>query len=195
MKLEQDRLYHIYNQGNNKERIFYNSENYLYFLRKFRQLVLPHCDVIAYCLMPNHFHFLINSNKNSVELVQIGGIFMNKVTNGFRLLLSDYAQEINEQKKRSGALFRPKTKAKLVEKQNEFYPSVCFHYIHQNPIKANLATKIEQWPYSSFNDYAGFRDGTLCNQLLGVELLNISSENFYEESCQIVEEKFKEYFF
>ena len=96
MKLEQDKLYHIYNQGNNREQIFYNSENYLYFLRKFRQFVLPHCDVLAYCLMPNHFHFLINSNEKSVETVQIGGISMNKVTNGFRLLLSDYAQKIND---------------------------------------------------------------------------------------------------
>lgn len=128
-------------------------------------------------------------------MVQIGGIFMNKVTNGFRLLLSDYAQKINEQQKRSGALFRPKTKVKLVETHDEFYPSICFHYIHQNPVKANLATKIEQWTYSSFNDYAGFRNGTLCNQESATQLMNISKETFYEDSCKIVDEKYKEYFF
>jgi len=47
----------------------------------------------------------------------------------------------------------------------------CFHYIHQNPWKAGLVSKMENWKYSSFSDFAGFRDGTLCNKQLALELL------------------------
>ncbi len=51
--------YHIYNRGINSGRIFCNEENYLFFLTKFAYYLNPFCDVFAYCLMPNHFHFLI----------------------------------------------------------------------------------------------------------------------------------------
>ncbi|GAA4060377.1 hypothetical protein GCM10022389_00870 [Flavobacterium cheonanense] len=51
--------YHIYNRGINSDKIFSSEENYLFFLSKFATYLNPICDVFAYCLMPNHFHFLI----------------------------------------------------------------------------------------------------------------------------------------
>ena len=60
MHFEEDQLYHIYNQGNNKQQIFFSHENYLYFLQHYRKTVNPFADTIAYCLMPNHFHFLVH---------------------------------------------------------------------------------------------------------------------------------------
>lgn len=59
MILEKKILYHIYNQGNNRQKIFFSRDNYLYFLEKVNKLLLPYVDVIAWCLMPNHFHFLV----------------------------------------------------------------------------------------------------------------------------------------
>ena len=59
MPLEEGKFYHIYNQGNNKENIFYSLENYEYFLYKFDGYLSDLVEVYAYCLMPNHFHFLI----------------------------------------------------------------------------------------------------------------------------------------
>jgi putative transposase len=52
-------IYHIYNQGNNRGRIFFTRENYFFFLRKIRQHILPFSDILAWCLMPNHFHALL----------------------------------------------------------------------------------------------------------------------------------------
>ena len=52
-------FYHIYNRGNNRQNIFFEERNYLYFLRLFEKYLFNLVDVYAYCLMPNHFHFLI----------------------------------------------------------------------------------------------------------------------------------------
>ncbi len=59
MIFEKGHLYHIYNQGNNKQKIFLNRENYLFFLKKINTYILPYADVLAWCLMPNHFHLMV----------------------------------------------------------------------------------------------------------------------------------------
>ena len=51
--------YHVYNRGNNRERLFYGEDNYLYFLRKYDSFLSDFTDLFAYCLLPNHFHVLI----------------------------------------------------------------------------------------------------------------------------------------
>ncbi|MCU0353211.1 MAG: transposase [Cytophagales bacterium] len=163
MRILEEQLYHIYNQGNNGEQVFYTRENYLYFLRKYRQHVSPYCDTLAYCLMPNHFHFLIYAEKKSVTKIDSGHVCINVVSNGFRLLLSQYAHSLNKQKSRTGSLFRQKTKAKLLDDSRDYQGLVCLHYIHQNPLRAGLVTKLEDWEFSSFRDFAGLRKGTLSN--------------------------------
>ena len=65
--LEPNAYYHIYNRGINSGQIFISEENYLFFLSKFDKYLSPVCDVLAYCLMPNHFHFLIRV-KSEVDL-------------------------------------------------------------------------------------------------------------------------------
>jgi len=57
--LETGKMYHLYNRGNNRENLFYKKENYHYFIRQFDKYLSSFVDVYAYCLLPNHFHFLI----------------------------------------------------------------------------------------------------------------------------------------
>ncbi|MEA3504629.1 MAG: hypothetical protein U9R32_05465 [Bacteroidota bacterium] len=59
MKIEKGYLYHVYNQGNNCRRIFFDNENYLFFLKKINIYISPYADVLAWCLMPNHFHLMV----------------------------------------------------------------------------------------------------------------------------------------
>ena len=59
MILEAAHIYHIYNQGNNKQKIFFRRENYLYFLNKIHEYIIPYGDGLAWCLMPNHFHLMV----------------------------------------------------------------------------------------------------------------------------------------
>lgn len=57
MKFYANQLFHIYNQGNNTQTIFFNEENYKYFLWKMRAYLLPFGDLVAYYLMPTHYHW------------------------------------------------------------------------------------------------------------------------------------------
>lgn len=186
MQLIENGIYHIYNQGNNRNQIFFRRENQLYFLAKFRKYVLPHTEVLAYCLMPNHFHFMLYTTSNSVKEKKVGGLMLTELSNGFRQLLSSYSQAINKQENRSGSLFRQKTKAKLLDDQGGDYPFTCFHYIHQNPLHAGLVEKMEDWEFSSFKDYLGTRNGSLCNKALTLQLLDISKKEFYQASYQVI---------
>lgn len=67
MYFEKDFLYHVYNRSNDK--VFYTRENYLFFLRKVNALLKPNCEILAWCLMPNQFHFLILATSKSEESI------------------------------------------------------------------------------------------------------------------------------
>ena len=53
-----DVYYHIYNRGNNRVAIFFEPDNYLYFLKKVKAYLIPVADVLVYCLMPTHYHIV-----------------------------------------------------------------------------------------------------------------------------------------
>ena len=167
--MNQETLYHIYNQGNNREPIFFEEKNYIYFLRKVRKHLLPHLHILAYCLMPNHFHFLAFTKTH---------FDYQKYATGLRVLLSSYTKAINKQEKRSGSLFRQNTKFKNISDANEeyFYGQYCLHYIHQNPLRAGLVSKIEEWRFSSYPDYIKIRNGSICNKELAVEILRLPKD-------------------
>jgi len=201
MKFQTDQIYHVFNQGNNRTQIFFEEENYLFFLRKIRKYLLPYTDILCYCLMPNHFHFLIMPNIYGLEpgtALKPGSkysssnkenVYQEKLSQYLGILLSSYTKAINLRYHRSGSLFREKTKVKdgwidgaitidgkykdLFFRPDNDYAVRCFHYIHENPVKANLVKVATDWPYSSARDYAGLRNGTLCNQRLGRELLGV----------------------
>jgi REP element-mobilizing transposase RayT len=204
MHFEKDYLYHVYNRGNNRDQIFFNQENYLFFLRKIRAQLLPRCEILAYCLMPNHFHFLIYADDRTISTVKKANQDRNVFSEGMRIVLSTYTQAINKQEGRVGSLFMQNTESKtLIDNtilnfgtvQNRAkvskmdYAFTCFQYIHQNPMRAGLVKKMEDWKFSSFIDYCGFRKGTLCNQKLAFELINFDKENFYKQSYIAIDEQ------
>ena len=179
-----NQLYHIYNKANVNRLLFHSDADYNRFLNSAAAQIKPYCDILSWCLMPNHFHFLIYANEQSILEKKVGGNSLQQLTNGFKIMLSSYANAQNKKEAVSGNLFQQKTKANLVDK--EHYPLTVFHYLHQNAYKAGLVTKIEQWPYSSFPDYAGFRNGTLINKELAIELLGLEMSTFYEDSYRAI---------
>ncbi len=128
-------LYHIYNRGNNKQLIFFNDDNYQFFLKKIRTHLLPFCDLLAHCLMPTHFHFLIHANENCTGTIRSGLLDINLLANSLRVIESSFAQAINKQNKRSGSLFQQNTKSKLLTSIVDSnvgifpyrYPLICFN--------------------------------------------------------------------
>lgn len=140
--------YHVYNRGANRERIFFNENNYLHLLK----LVKKYCQkylitAIAYCLMPNHYHFLLR---------QDGEVTISRFTG---TLFNAYAQALNKQTGRSGALFEGRFKDVHVD-DAAYLLHLC-RYIHGNPVKAGLVTMPEEWLYSNYLDWIGERPGKL----------------------------------
>ena len=181
-----DKLFHIYNRGNNSQTIFLERDDYLVFLKKIRKHLTPHLDILAYCLMPNHFHLLAYGKQL---------ISLPRYQQDLRMMLSSHTRKINFRTKRRGSLFQQNSKAKPLEAKD--YAFVCFHYIHQNPLRAKLVSRLENWDFSSYLDYAGFRTGTLCIKEMAYQLLDIpkSGEAFIEQSKMVIDpSKAKDFF-
>jgi putative transposase len=154
MEIYPNQYYHLYNRSINNELLFKSTENYIYFLKKYRHHLEQLMDTYAYCLMPTHFHFLIFVKSDDIFQIQ----------KNIGILLSSYCKAINKKYNRHGSIFQRHSKAKLIPE--EFYLLAVISYIHQNPLHSNLVNNIEDWEYSSYPDYIGKRGGTLPNKEL-----------------------------
>lgn len=187
MNFPEPGLYHIYNRGNNKEPIFLCDGDYLHFINLCQKFILPRCQILAWCLMPNHFHFMVEVNEESLNPIKWGGNIMPSLSNGFQLLQSNYAKMINYRENRSGSLFQQKTKSKLLEIKN--YALTAFWYIHQNPVKALIAKNMLEWEHSSYKEYCGLRKENLCNVAFGINYLNLAETDFFKASVILLNEE------
>ncbi|MBL7701693.1 MAG: hypothetical protein JNM14_05555 [Ferruginibacter sp.] len=150
-------------------------------------------EIICYCLMPNHFHIIIQANEKSVsERGSFGGKPMQEFAYRVGILLSSYSQAINKQNKTTGSLFQQKTKVKILSEQVEgkqvSYAENCFFYIHNNPLRAGLTKDLKEWQWSSYPDYIGVRKGTLCNKELFFEITDLSKGDIINRSDYPLEE-------
>lgn len=179
MRFEEEKFYHIYNRGNNGQKIFFENKNYVYFLGKIEKYLGQYVDIIAYCLMPNHFHLLVYCKKmhNSPGDSKSPGEYSEQVIKSIAILLRSYTRAINKKYSRSGSLFQQSTKSKLLETKDKNYPFICFHYIHQNPVKSKLANRFENWIHSSYLEYAGITSTNICNKKVAYEYLDIPEEH------------------
>ncbi len=147
-----DGYYHLYNRGVEKRPIFLDDQDYRVFLKLFGLYLCesdpdeinfrPHKDLsgslelVAYCLMPNHFHLLVIQHDEK------------GITDLMRCLTTKYAMYFNRRYKRVGGLFQGVYKAALVQ-QDEYLMHLS-RYIHRNPDQYNSP---ELYPYSSYQHY------------------------------------------
>lgn len=137
MKIYSDTYYHLYNRGNNKELIFFEDDNYNYFLNQFKKYVSPYCETYSYCLMPNHFHFFIRINEETLFEKGIKNFFIS------------YSKAINKRYNRVGSLFQGRYK--VSEIISDSYYTTIIAYIHKNPVIAGLVNNMEDYRYSSYS--------------------------------------------
>jgi REP element-mobilizing transposase RayT len=193
MSFQHGGIYHVYNQGNNRQAIFFSDDNYRFFIRKIKNEICPYVDILAYCLMPNHYHLMVRV-KDDPEVIGIGRTTLSRPANTnnphplhrkLGSLQSSYTRAINRQENRSGSLFRQQLKIKCLTKDDDYLFN-CFNYIHQNPYVANLVNKIERWPFSSFSEYQ-FRSFSTCNGDIAYQYIRkLSPETFYSDSYKII---------
>jgi putative transposase len=193
MKFSQGSIYHIYNRGINRRPIFFKRDNYLFFTQKMRDHICKHADLLAWVLMPNHFHFLVHANEDTCRLLRMHPLPISNGSEDIRLLLSSYAKAIQKQEKLTGNIFQQKTKSKLVTENRWDYSFAAFHYIHQNPYRAGLVEKLGDWEFSSIHEYASpgtsrYATSTpkLCNTKLARSLLDFGSTDIVNQTYRVI---------
>jgi REP element-mobilizing transposase RayT len=148
--------YHIYNRGAHKQPIFRETENYLYLLRLLKDYTRRlEVATITYCLMPNHYHFLVRQDGE-----QSAGLLP-------QLTFNRYTKAFNRRYRRSGTLFQGRFQSVWVDK-TEYLFHLC-RYIHANPVKGGLTTHPADWPFSNYREWIGLRDGALVDRAFVAE--------------------------
>ncbi|AWH84528.1 hypothetical protein HYN59_05070 [Flavobacterium album] len=160
--LDKDGTYHIYNRGINGEPIFLSEENKKYFLKLMDKYINEEIDILAYCLMDNHFHFLLN-------IVSEGDIATQILSN----LFNAYAKAFNKANNRTGSLFEKHFKR--IRISDEDYLRQVVVYIHLNP-KHHFGIDFTSFRYSSFNAILSDKD-TKVNRSEVLELFG-DKENY-----------------
>ena len=169
-----DTWFHVFNRGDNKELICRDEQDYLNLIKRFKlllgfQVVIPgrirltefpknSFDIASYCFMPNHFHLLIKQNTE----IPIGKLISRACTS--------YARYFNKKYDRVGNLFQDTLKPKRVE--DDEYLVYLSAYIHNNPQQQLI------YPYSSFQDILGMRNGVLCNKEIILKYFGNDSERY-----------------
>jgi putative transposase len=149
----QGSCYHIYNRGAGRQAIFLEERNYLYVLRLLKR-VAGECDVavIAYSLLPNHYHWLLRQDGETPA-----GRVPTRV-------FGSYTQAFNRAYERTGTLFEGPYKA-LAVNTDAYFVNLC-SYIHLNAVHHDLVDAADVWPYSNYLEWIDRRPGTLVDREL-----------------------------
>ena len=133
------------NRGRRHEDIFHDVSDYLLFLEVLRDTVkMWNLRVSAYCLMPNHYHILVQTPDGNLSRCM-------------RHLNGVYTQRFNCKNKLDGQLFRGRYKSVLVEEDNHLLE--LLRYIHRNPLKAGMVTDLNAYSWSSHRGYLANEQG------------------------------------
>lgn len=200
-----ENYYHVYNRGVGKIDIFRDDQDFRFFLSRLEENLFPGSlpdgahqgiirkahtpyirkslpkdafSLINYCLMPNHFHFLIRQDTD----LPISKLLL-KVCGG-------YSKYFNIKYDRVGSLFQDQFKAVWVD--SDSYLVWLSAYIHQNPKVAGLVTNVEDYNWSSYPDYIGIRQGNLIDKTLIIGMFKDNPKaykNFVEESLNKIQQR------
>ncbi|MEP6910734.1 MAG: transposase [Actinomycetota bacterium] len=128
--------FHITSRGNRRQPIYWDDLDRELFLRLFnRVLRRQRWQYLAYCLMTNHFHLVI---ETKVESLSIG---MHQLNGG-------YARKFNDRHTLDGHLFEGRFRSTFVETDDQLEDTL--RYVAFNPIRAGLCEHPAEWPWSSF---------------------------------------------
>jgi putative transposase len=133
-------IYHVFNRGNDRRQLFSEAEDYFCFLNHLKDGLskLP-AELYRYCLMPNHFHLLLKTQKSG-----------NLPALMHRVQLA-YARYFKKTRAFTGHIFQERFRGPRIHQES--YYLQCGRYIERNPVKAGLAQEAADYPYSSAKFY------------------------------------------
>jgi REP element-mobilizing transposase RayT len=154
-------IYHVIARGINRQEIFHDTEDhqrYLETLERFSKETGS--TLLGYCLMGNHLHLLIQEGHEGIS------VFMKR-------LGTSYAYWYNQKYNRTGHVFQDRFKSESVE--NDAYLLTVIRYIHQNPVKAGIIEKAQDYQWSSCSAYVQGED--LCRMVQTLLILGLFADD------------------
>ncbi len=149
LKLLHGQYYHIYNRGINSCNLFYEAENYEYFMQLYDKYISVYAETFAWVLMPNHFHFVVRIKEEpEVLAIKHEPLTLKPPHQHFSNLFNAYTKAFNERFNRHGSLFERPFKRKLVD--NEQYLKQLVLYVHHNPVHHGFCSHPLEYPWSSY---------------------------------------------
>ncbi len=195
--LQAGSYYHIFNRGINHQNIFFQERNYSYFLQLLAKNLIAYIDVMAYCLLPNHFHFIIRVKEEIETLTDKDPIpsrdriltpeEISKYTaDQFRKMFISYTQAVNKQEFRDGPLMLSKFKRLEITRQE--YLEYALFYVHYNPVKHGITQNFKDYKFSSYQALLS-RLPTKLNRSLVFEIYQ-GEQNFvdFHNGCHVEKE-------
>lgn len=173
-ELEPGKFYHIFNRGNNSGKIFFGQDNYEFFLRRYFEYLSGSVETYAFCLLPNHFHFLVRVKESEMEAapalapapakalrlkdaklfaVEDAKPFASPApdpSKAFHRLFTSYSKAINKQQNRHGSLIE--NPFKRAEVDTDDYLTNLVVYIHTNPRLHGFVDDFRTYKWSSYNE-------------------------------------------
>lgn len=141
-------MYHVMLRGVNRQDLFHDDDDRYKFIDALMQIVMPtddngnpvesYCTIFAWCLMSNHIHLLIQEKTEPI------GDTIKRIT-------VSYAYYYNRKYGRESTLFHDRFRSEPCNDYNYFWRLI--RYIHRNPVKARIATRVEDYNWSSWNEY------------------------------------------
>ena len=151
-------FYHITSRGNRREKIFYSDWDKEVFLKRLKEMLIKYSMICqTYCLMDNHYHLFIKTNKPNLS-------------QGIHYLNSSYANWFRNKHQMIGPLFQGRFKSILVDADN--YALILSAYIHLNPLRAGIIRQLEDYPWSSYLDYLNLRKSNITDPSFVLNLID-----------------------
>ena len=162
---------HVYNRGVNKEKVFIDDEDYVFYLKRARKYKDKfNIDIICYSWPDNHYHYILE---------QLGD---HSVSSFMKSVHTSYGQYFNKKYDRVGPLFQDRFKQAVLNDNNFLYISA---YVNANAQIHGLINKAEDYKWCSYPDYLSLRNGNLCNKSRILDQFNSIEEykKFVEENA------------
>jgi hydroxymethylpyrimidine/phosphomethylpyrimidine kinase len=144
--LQPNAYFHIYNSGEKNQVVFTDEAQYTYFISLMQYHLSPMADILAYCLLPNHVHLVLQMKSENALPAQ----WKNNLAQPFANLFLSFNQSIQKQSGSGSILFQKAYKIHAIQNEEQLVKSIV--EVHTNSEKHQIAEDFRQYPYSSFQN-------------------------------------------